>query len=65
MKKKYWILENGVLAVTEGAGWNLKSAKEISKPKYYALLKEQKRMNAELEENGLAMDRDGNLYFGR
>lgn len=64
MKKKYWILENGVLAVTEGAGWTMKSATEISKSRYYALLKEQKRMSNELEENGFTMDRGGNLYFG-
>jgi hypothetical protein len=64
MKKKYWILENGMLAVTQGAGWSMRGATEISKSKYYAMLKEQRRMSNEIEENGFTMDRSGNLYFG-
>lgn len=63
MKKKYWILENGLMAITEGQGWGMKNAKEVSKSKYYAEMRERKRMRAEIEDHGFTM-RDNVLYFG-
>ena len=62
MKKKYWITDQGILMAGSG---NIKFSNgiEISQSKYYQLLKEQKRMSNELDENGITMDGKGNLFF--
>jgi hypothetical protein len=62
MKKKYWMTDQGILMAGSG---NIKFSNgiEISQGKYYKLLKEQKRMSNELDENGITMDSKGNLFF--
>jgi len=61
MKKKYWVTEQGILMSGSG-NWKIRNGKEISKAKYYQMLKEQKRFNNELDETGFAM-KDNVLYF--
>lgn len=61
MKKKYWVTEQGILMSGSG-NWKISNGKEISKAKYYQMLKEQKRFNNELDETGFAM-KDNVLYF--
>jgi hypothetical protein len=61
MKKKYWVTEQGILMSGSG-NWKISNGKEISKAKYYQMLKEQKRFSNELSENGFAM-KDNVLYF--
>ena len=63
MKKKYWVTEQGMLMVSTG-NWKISNGKEISQSKYYKLLKEQKRISNELDENGIAIGDDGTLYLG-
>ena len=62
MKKKYWITEQGMLMASTG-NWKISNGKEISQSKYYKLLKEQKRISNELDENGIAIGDDGTLYL--
>lgn len=62
MKKKYWITDQGILMAGSG-NWKISNGTEISQNKYYQLLKEQKRMSNELDENGITMDSKGNLFF--
>jgi len=62
MKKKYWITEQGILMASSGT-ISISNGKQISQSKYYKLLKEQKRMSSELDENGITMDDKGNLFF--
>jgi hypothetical protein len=62
MKKKYWITEQGMLMTSIGT-ISISNGKQISQGKYYKLLKEQKRMFWELDENGITMDNKGNLFF--
>ena len=63
MKKKYWVTEQGMLMASTG-NWKISNGKEISQSKYYKLLKEQKRISNELDENGIAIGDDGTLYLG-
>jgi hypothetical protein len=63
MKKKYWVTEQGMLMASTG-NWKISNGKEISQSKYYKLLKEQKRISNELDENGIAIGDDGALYLG-
>jgi hypothetical protein len=62
MKKKYWVTEQGMLMASTG-NWKISNGKEISQSKYYKLLKEQKRISNELDENGIAIGDDGTLYL--
>jgi hypothetical protein len=62
MKKKYWITEQGMLMASTG-NWKISNGKEISQSKYYKLLKEQKRISNELDENGIAIGDNGTLYL--
>lgn len=62
MKQKFWITEQGVLAKSTG-NFSIRNAKEISKARYYKLLKEQKRISNELDESGVSIGADGTLYL--
>jgi len=62
MKKRFWITSQGLLATTTGS-MGIGNAEEISKAKYYRVLKEQKRMSIELDENGITISDDGTLYL--
>ena len=62
MKKRYWRTNGGLLMVTNGMILP-SNAEEISKSKYYKLLKENKRIGEDLEENGIAIGDDGTLYL--
>lgn len=62
MKKKYWVTDQGILMAGSG-NWGISNGTQISQSKYYQLLKEQKRMSRELDENGFTMDSKGNLFF--
>jgi hypothetical protein len=62
MKKKYWITDQGILIAGSG-NVGVSNGTKISQSKYYKLLKEQKRMSNELDENGITMDNKGNLFF--
>ena len=62
MKKKYWVTEQGILMASTG-NWKISNGKEISQSKYYKLLKEQKRISNELDENGIAIGDNGTLYL--
>jgi hypothetical protein len=62
MKKKYWITDQGMLMLSSG-NMSVSNGTQISQSKYYKLLKEQKRISNELDENGFTMDSKGNLFF--
>ena len=62
MKQRFWITDQGILAKGNGS-WSIKNAEEISKARYYKLLKEQKRISNELDENGVSIGDDGTLYL--
>lgn len=62
MKKKYWVTEQGILMSSTGV-IGVSNGTKISQSKYYQLLKEQKRMSIELDENGFTIDKEGNLFF--
>jgi hypothetical protein len=62
MKKKYWVTKQGILMSSSGRV-GVSNGTEISQSKYYQLLKEQKRMSIELDENGFTIDKEGNLFF--
>lgn len=62
MKKVYWITDQGILIAGSG-NIGVSNGTKISQGKYYKLLKEQKRMFNELDENGFTMDDKGNLFF--
>jgi len=62
MKKKYWVTDQGILMSSSG-NMGISNGTQISQSKYYKLLKEQKRMSRELDENGITMDSKGNLFF--
>ena len=62
MKKVYWVTDQGILMAGSG-NIRISNGTKISQGKYYKLLKEQKRMSNELNENGVTMDDKGNLFF--
>jgi hypothetical protein len=62
MKRKYWVTEQGIL-MTSTCNMSVSNGKQISQSKYYKLLKEQKRISNELDENGIAIGNDGTLYL--
>ena len=62
MKKRFWLTCQGLLATTTGTV-GIGNAEEISKAKYYRILKEQKRMSIELDETGVTISDDGTLYL--
>jgi hypothetical protein len=62
MKKRFWINSQGLL-ITSSGNVSLRNAEEISKYRYDKLLKEQKRISNELDENGMAIGSDGTLYL--
>ena len=62
MKRKYWVTEQGMLMTSTG-NVSISNGKQISQSKYYKLLKEQKRISNELDENGIAIGNDGTLYL--
>ena len=62
MKQRFWITDRGILAKSNGS-LSIKNAEEISKARYYKLLKELKRISNELDENGVSIGDDGTLYL--
>ena len=62
MKKRFWITSQGILIASSG-NVTPGNAEEITRAKYYRVLKEQKRMSRELDENGVTISDDGTLYL--